>query len=479
MMTAAPSPLDAAALPPVPARLHFIGIGGIGMSGLARILAAEGYRISGSDVAGSELTEQLAAEGIAVTIGHDRTDAVGAADLIVVTAAMRPDNPEMTVALAGQTPVIKRAALLGFLANARHQLAVAGSHGKSTTAGMLVAALRSLGADPTYAIGAVLAATGTNAAPGAGDLMVVEADEYDYSFLHLTPDIAIITNIDYDHPDLFPDQAAYDRAFARFTTNVRADGVIVAAIDDSGCARLLSSGAIPSSVTIVTVGETDDAEWCLTGREGDWRVRLPGGEERAMPLGVPGRHNARNATAALAALAALGYDAAAALAAVGAFTGVGRRFELKGEVAGVMVIDDYAHHPRELRAALLAARERFPDRRRWAVFQPHTFSRTKALLDDFAGSFSDADRVMILDVYAARETDALGISARDLIAKLPAPGVLARGPGDAATRLATLVEPGDVVLTLGAGDVTTVGPKLLNLLRRDREGAPNRPESSR
>ncbi len=475
-MSDAPSLLEAVSLPMAPARVHFIGIGGIGMSGLARILAAGGYGVSGSDLNGSELTEQLVAEGIAVTIGHDRTDGVSTADLIVVTAAMRPDNPEMAAALAGSAPMIKRAALLGLLANAQRQVAVAGSHGKSTTAGMLVAALRSLDVDPTYAIGAVLGETGTNAARGAGDLMVVEADEYDYSFLHLTPDVAIVTNIDYDHPDLFPDQATYDAAFARFTANVRPGGTLVAAIDDPGCARLLASGVIPASIATITVGETDDAEWCLTGGDGAWCIRRSGGDELALSLAVPGRHNARNATAALAALVALGYDPATALGALGTFSGVGRRFELKGDVAGVTVIDDYAHHPSELRAALLAARERFPDRRRWAVFQPHTFSRTKALLGDFAASFDDADRVMILDVYAARETDALGISARDLIDRLPVPGVLARGPGDAATRLATLVAPGDLVLTLGAGDVTTVGPKLLDLLRRDREVDTRTPE---
>lgn len=475
----APSIPATETLPPAPARVHFIGIGGIGMSGLARILAAGGYQVSGSDLTGSELTAQLVAEGIAVTIGHDRTDGVSEADLIVVTAAMRPDNPEMAAALAGSTPVMKRAALLGLLANAQRQVAVAGSHGKSTTAGMLVAALRSLDADPTYAIGAVLGETGTNAAPGAGALMVVEADEYDYSFLHLTPDVAIVTNIDYDHPDLFPDQATYDAAFARFIANVRSDGTVVAAVDDPGCVRLLASGAIPASVATVTIGETDDAEWCLTGREGAWRIRRSGGDEREMPLAVPGRHNARNATAALVALVALGYDPASALEALGTFSGVGRRFELKGDVAGVTVIDDYAHHPSELRAALLAARERFPDRRRWAVFQPHTFSRTRALLGDFAASFNDADRVMILDVYAARETETLGISARDLISRLSVPGVLARGPGDAATQLATLVEPGDIVLTLGAGDITTVGPKLLDLLRRNREVEPRTPEPPR
>ena len=450
-------------LPPPPARVHFVGIGGIGMSGLARILHGQGYIVSGSDATPSALLDALRTEGMAVAIGHADTERAAAADLLVVTAAVRGDNAEVAAAMARDTPVVKRAALLGLLANGRVCVAVAGSHGKSTTSGMLVAALQALDADPSYAIGAVLRRTGTNAAAGEGPLMVAEADEYDYSFLQLTPDLAIITNIDFDHPDLFPDGVAYDAAFARFAAKIRRHGTLVMAADDAGCNRLRRA-LTNAGPRIVTFAETGDADWRLGGEEGRWRVTGPGGVAVAVTLAVPGVHNARNATAALAALVSAGYDADAAAGALGVYTGIGRRFELKGDAAGVTVIDDYAHHPSELRATLQAARGRFPDRRVWAVFQPHTFSRLKALLAEFAAAFADADRVMILDVYAARETDTLGVTAADLVARLPDGTEQAVDPKAAASRLAALVRPGDVVLTLGAGDVTGVGPRLLAAL---------------
>jgi UDP-N-acetylmuramate--alanine ligase len=463
-------------LPPAPAHIHFVGIGGIGMSGLARILNAWGYTVSGSDAAASPLLEELKGEGIAVTIGHSATDAAAAADLVVATAAVRLDNPEIAAALAAGRPLVKRARLLGALADARRGVAVAGSHGKSTTSGMIVAALRVFGADPSFAIGAVLAGVGTNAAPGAGEEMVVEADEYDWSFLHLHPHIAVVTNVEYDHPDLFPSTDAYDAAFATFIAGMRPEGTLVIAANDPGCARLMARHDWSPPRSVVTFGESAAADWRLERTEEGWRVTGP--DDIAVPLspGVSGRHNARNATAALAALVSLGYDAAAAAAALETFRGVGRRFETKGEARGVLVIDDYAHHPSEIGVTLRAAKERFPDRRLWAVFQPHTFSRLKALLPDFAASFTDADRVMILDVYAARETDDLGIASADLVRLLPAGTLTARDPADAARLLAEVVVPGDVVLTLGAGSITDTGPLLLDHLH-ERETVPPAPPS--
>ncbi len=452
------------ALPQPPARVHFVGIGGIGMSGLARILHAWGYEVSGSDASASEQTEALLREGIPVAIGHGDTLRAGSADLLVVTAAVRGENAEVRAAEVAGVPIIKRAALLGLLASERWSVAVAGSHGKSTTSGMLVAALRSLGADPYYAIGAVLGTTGTNAAPGSGETMVVEADEYDYSFLQLAPAVAVITNLEFDHPDLFPDQAAYDAAFAQFINQIRPDGALVIAADDPGCVRLLAAPDLRMPDRVLTFGQGDGVDWRLSGAEGAWRVTGPGGTEIALDLAVPGSHNARNATAALAAMVVLGHEPAAAAAALAGFTGVGRRFERKGEAAGVTVIDDYAHHPTEVRATLRAARDRFPGQRCWAVFQPHTFSRTKALLEEFAAAFGDADRVLLLEIYAARETDALGMSAADLATLMPFGAMVAAGPEAAAEYLATEVAAGDVVLTMGAGDVTATGPILLRLL---------------
>ncbi|HYO31001.1 MAG TPA: UDP-N-acetylmuramate--L-alanine ligase, partial [Thermomicrobiales bacterium] len=450
-------------LPPLPARLHFVGIGGIGMSGLARILRTWSYEVTGSDATASPLTDDLAAEGIGIAIGHAVTAWAEAADLVVLTAAIRDGNPEVTAAREASRAVVKRAALLGALADAREGIAVAGSHGKSTTSGMIATALLALGEAPSYAVGATLSATGTNAAPGSGSAFVVEADEYDYSFLQLHPAVAVVTNVDYDHPDLFPDGEAYDAAFARFVAGIRRDGVLVLAADDPGCHRLGLREDWRPPVRVVTFGETDDTDWRLAQDGNAWKVTGPAGATVRLHPKLPGRHNARNATAALAAIASLGIEPTAIAAALDTFRGVGRRFEHKGAAAGVDVFDDYAHHPTEIAATLRAARDRYPDRRLWALFQPHTFSRLKALLPEFAGSFGDADEVVILDVYAARETDDLGVSAADLRALLPG----ARGAGDpaeAASLVAELARSGDILLTLGAGTITEAGPVLLGLL---------------
>jgi UDP-N-acetylmuramate--alanine ligase len=465
-----------AILPELPAQVHFVGIGGIGMSGLARILRRWGYEISGSDSAHSPLLDELAAEGMTVGVGHTMTAEAANADLVVATAAVRADNPEMLVAHAAGRTVIKRAALLGALADARRGVAVAGSHGKSTTSGMLVWALRALGADPSFAIGAVLDGPqgATNAAPGAGAEMVVEADEYDRSFLRLHPDVAIITNIDYDHPDIFPTLEEYDQAFVDFVSGMRTGGTLIISGDDPGCARVMAREDWSPHVDVMTTGVSPDATWRVERTEEG--VRVVGRDDVAVSLAlrVPGEHNLQNATAALAVLSVLGYDASTAAAALADFPGVGRRFDLKGDANGVVVIDDYAHHPREIAATLRAARERFGDRRLWAVFQPHTYSRLKALLPDFAAAFGSADRVMILDIYAARETDNLGVSSASLLELLPAGSLLARDPAHAAEQLADLVEPGDVVLTLGAGNITEAGPLLLSRLRAKAAGGARR-----
>ncbi|MGI9252366.1 MAG: UDP-N-acetylmuramate--L-alanine ligase, partial [Thermomicrobiales bacterium] len=462
-------------LPPLPARVHFVGIGGIGMSGLARILHTWGYTVSGSDGAASPLLDELASEGIAVRVGHTMLDEAAAADLVVMTAAVKPDNPEVAAAAAAGKPVMKRAALLGALMNERDGLAVAGSHGKSTTSGMLGTALIELGKAPSYAVGATLAATGTNAAPGAGPHFVVEADEYDYSFLQLAPLVAAITNIEYDHPDIYPDTEAYDASFARFVAGIRREGALIVPADDPGIQRLLARSDVAPPAHLVTFGETAGADWLLSGSDGAWTVSVPDGRNIPLTLAVPGKHNARNATAAMAMMGQIGIDPAHAARALSTFDGVGRRFERKGEEGGVLVIDDYAHHPTEIRATLRAARERFPDRRVWGIFQPHTYSRLKALMADFGAAFDDADKVGILDVYASRETDTLGVSADDLRALLPADALNASTPADAAEKLAAIVQPGDVVFTLGAGSITDLGPLLLDRLKASSTPAPGRP----
>jgi UDP-N-acetylmuramate--alanine ligase len=467
-MTAPSDRHASTALPEPPAAVHFIGIGGIGMSGLARILRAWNYQVTGSDAAESAQTAALTSEGIPVVIGHGATAAAANADLLVMSAAIRPDDPELVAAQAAGVRVIKRAELLGMLANARRSVAVAGSHGKSTTSGMLTSALLALGAAPSYAVGAVVSTTGTNAAPGEGDIMVVEADEYDYSFLWLRPDVAIVTNVDYDHPDLFPDQAAYDEAFSRFIGGIKPDGVLLIAADDPGCQRVLCRDDVSRPARVVTFGETDAAEWRLSRDSEGWTVQAPDGTHLPLHLTVPGRHNARNALAATAAMVALGWSVDEARESLKSYRGVGRRFELQGCAGDVVVIDDYAHHPTEISATIAAAREQYPGRRLWAVFQPHTYSRTKALMAEFAAALAAADEVIVLDIYPSRETDSLGISSADLVHLLPKPGRAGGGPAEVADYLTNQVQPGDIVLTIGAGDVTKIGPQLLTeLARRD------------
>lgn len=454
-------------MPPPPAQIHFIGIGGIGMSGLARILLARGYRVSGSDATETETTRGLAAAGATVVRGHADPTLAALADVLVTTRrAERAAAAEIAAARQSGALIVKRGQLLGMIANERRAIAVAGSHGKSSTTGMLTAALRELGQDPSYAIGATLAATGANAAPGEGPHMTVEADEFDRAFLFLRPEVAIVTAVAFDHPDIFPTQANYDEAFVQFVERIKPGGTLVICHDDGGCRRLLaqvgSRGGQPPR--IVTYGKETEADWRLSRRESGWWVHAPDGRETALPLQMPGTHTALNAIGAIAALSTFGFALEPLAQAVGGFTGVGRRFEHKGRVADVDILDDYAHHPDEIRATLQAARERFPGRRLVAVFQPHTFSRTKALLPGFAAALDEADRAVLLDIYPSGETDSLGVSSRSVADLMTKDVALASGPADAVTAVLALIQPNDVILTLGAGDVTTVGPALLSAL---------------
>jgi UDP-N-acetylmuramate--alanine ligase len=448
-------------LPPAGAAVHFVGIGGAGMVGLARILLAQGYRVTGSDRSDSPTLRMLRDLGAAVHVGHDAAY-VGDAALVVISAAVRDENVELAAARARGISVVKRAALLGALANARRCIAVAGTHGKSTTSGMIASILSTLGHDPLFVVGAEIRDLGTSARNGAGPLAVVEADEYDYSFLHLTPDIAVITNIEHDHPDIFPTVDAYLDAFARFVSLIRAGGTLIVSADDPHSAAMHANGTerhIPQ-----TVGMSPAANWRLAlTADGAMTLTRHGETIGPATLAVAGEHNARNAAMAVAACAAVGVDASEALRTVARYRGVGRRFEVVGAVAGVTVIDDYAHHPTEVRATLAAARSRYPAQRIIAVFQPHTFSRSILYAAAFAEALSHADVAFVTDIYAAREPDPGTIHARD-IADAVAGG---RGAytGDLAATVAQIVatvQPGDVVLTLGAGDITTVGPQVLH-----------------
>lgn len=456
-----PQPL----LPP-PATLHFVGIGGIGMSGLARILKMWGYEISGSDIAESAQTASLREMGIPVVIGHDDPTLASQADIIVTNKRAAANAAiEIDAAVANGAQVIKRGDLLGMAASERFGIAVAGSHGKSTTSGFLSVALRTLDADPTFAVGAIVAATGTNAEPGSGDHFVVEADEFDRSFHGLFPNVAIITSVAFDHPDIYADQDEYDDAFVEFVRNIKPNGTVIIAGDDMGSQRVITRIADlqRDDLSVQTFGERDDFDWTL---KGDHRKRIlvdPSGAEYVMSLRIPGKHNARNAVSAIAAMHASGFSVADAVRGAESFTGIGRRFEYKGSLNGVDVIDDYAHHPEEIAAVIHAAREHYADMRVIVVHQPHTYSRTWSLMDAFAASLDLADDVVLMEIYGVGETNDHNISSVDLATRMTKGVTLVDTPAEAADAVRTLLgnDTNAVILTLGAGTITQVGPLLV------------------
>lgn len=458
---------DIQGLPSPPASLHFVGIGGVGMSGLARMLVRRGYEVTGSDIAHSPVVAALLREGVPVSIGHAAKN-LGDADLIIATAAVPPDNPELVEARSRGIPIIKRAAVLGLLAAHRTSIAVAGTHGKSTTSGMLAFSLDAAGLAPSFAVGADITQLGTNARSGDGAVFVAEADEYDRSFLWLTPDVAIITNIEHDHPDIFPTLEDIEEAFDAFVSGIKPGGTLVISADDPGCRMLLARHeSLPEHV--VTFGISDRADWQIERVAGRDHFRMPDGNVIRTRLRMPGLHNRLNAAACLAAAAAVGVDPADLVPGLEQFEGVGRRFELKAVAGDVTIIEDYAHHPTEIRATIGAARERYPAAKIVVVFQPHTYSRTLALLSEFASALSLADRVVLAPIYAARESDDMGVSSEaigELIDTIP---VEIGATLDAAAELAVAAaQPGDLILVTGAGDVWKVSLKAAAALTSDR-----------
>ena len=454
---------------PLPGRrVHFVGIGGVGMAALAELLLVLGYEISGSDLKSSRPVQHLISLGIPVRIGpHLASSSIGA-DHVVVTAAVPSANPEVDAAREAGAEVLSRADLLGRMLDAGRGVAVTGTHGKTTTASMLARALDAAGFEPSFLIGGDLNDVGSGAGLGTSDLIVAEADEAFGSFLALRPELAVVTNIDLDHLEHYDDQSAIDDAFVRFLDQRREGGTAVLCVDDEGVRRVMHRVAAP----VVTYGTGDSSDLLLSADGGSitWRGRHLGN----LRLSVPGRHNMLNAAGALAAALVLGADPAGALDGLHSFTGVQRRFTLRGESDGVMVVDDYAHNPRKVAATVLAAREAYPDRRIVVLFQPHLYSRTLHLGDRFGDSFSDADVVVVTDVYGDREEPVPGVSGRivaDAIRRR-ATDTGGRGPSvmyvprleEAAGFVAGMSQPGDLVLTVGAGDVTTAGPRILSLL---------------
>jgi len=455
-------------------RVHFVGIGGIGMSGIAELLANLGYTVTGSDAKKSEITDRLSSRfGIVVHQGHAAAN-IGNADVVVVTSAVKPANPEVAEAHRRKVPVIPRAEMLAELMRLRFSIAVAGAHGKTTTTSMIALVLERAGLDPTAVIGGRLSAFGSNARLGGGEYLVAEADESDRSFLALSPAMAVITNIDHEHMESYGSFADLQQAFVDFANKVPFYGAVVACADDRHLAPVLAR----LKRRVVTYGlENPNADFAATdvrlgsfgGRCSVHRRSAAGRTELGeLALPVPGRHNLQNALAAVAVADQLGVDFSKVVSALAEFHGAERRFERYGEHDGVVVIDDYGHHPTEIAAVLEAARTSL-GRRLVVAFQPHRYTRTQQLMADFGPALRDADDIVLTEIYAASEEPLPGVTAEalaDAIARAGKPVRLVKALDDVVPALLELAKPGDAVITLGAGSIGTVPKRLVEALER-------------
>ncbi len=444
-------------------RVHFVGIGGIGMSGIAEVLCTLGYKVSGSDTADSATTRRLTRLGATVHRGHAAANVLGT-DCVVVSSAIRHDNPELMEARAQRIPVVPRAEMLAELMRFRRSIAVAGTHGKTTTTSLTASVLAEGGLDPTFVVGGQLLAAGANARLGSGDWLVAEADESDGSFLRLNPLVAIVTNIDADHLENYGgDFARVQAAFHEFLHRLPFYGLAVLCIDDAEVARLASE--TPRHVMTYGLSEDADVRAEDIGQDGaamTFTLCLPENTRVRARLALPGRHNVLNALAAAAVGWQLGVAPEAIVAALGRFEGIGRRFNLLGELvtptgARVQLVDDYGHHPKELAAVFEAARGGWSDRRLVVAFQPHRYSRTRDLFDDFAGVLSDVDALVLTEVYPAGEAPIAGADAKALARAIRARGridpVVVNGADELAGVLPDILQDGDLLLMMGAGDI--------------------------
>ncbi len=447
------------------AHIHLVGIGGTGLSAIATVLLQQHNTVSGSDMQESENTARLRALGATVYIGH-RAENITAPDAVVVSSAIPADNPEIAAARAKGIPVFKRPAWLGQMMTGTRGIAIAGAHGKTTTTAMVSLVMSRANLSPTFIVGSFIPQLNTNAAAGNSDWFVIEADEYDHTFLSLKPEFAVITNIERDHPDTYPTDESLFRAFVQFAELIPPHGAVLACGDNPGVQHIL-----PQLPSAETYGTSEGNRWraanIVANKWGGFSFEpLRDGTPIApkIALRVPGMHNVQNALAALAVCIKAGIAPKTATEILATFTGTARRFELKGEIGGITVIDDYAHNPTELRATLAAARARFGKRQIWAVFQPHTFSRTKLLRHEFSAAFGDADHVILLDIYPAREKDDGSISSADILADMHHPDArhLSGALSNAAEFLLKHLSPGDVLITLGAGDGYKVGKMVLD-----------------
>jgi UDP-N-acetylmuramate--alanine ligase len=485
--------VNAEPLPPELRRVHMVGIGGAGMSGVARILLDRGGMVSGSDAKESRGVRALRARGALVRIGHDASSLDllpgGATAVITTHAAIPKTNPELVEARKRGIPVLLRPAVLAKLMHGRTTLMVTGTHGKTTTTSMLIVALQHCGLDPSFAVGGELGEAGTNAHHGSGDYFVAEADESDGSLLEYTPHIAVVTNIESDHLDFFGSPDAYTAVFDSFVEQLAPGGALVVCTDDPGGAALAERTAALGIRVLRYGSSSDGAVDALAGTLLSWeqqgtgavaQVKLAGEiHPWVMRLSVPGRHMALNALGALLAAVEIGAPSECVLDGLAGFEGVRRRFELIGTAGSVRVFDDYAHHPTEISATLEAVRtllEQSGNGRSLVVFQPHLYSRTKAFAAEFGRALDAADEVFVLDVYAAREQPLAGVSGASVAEHVSVPVQYLPDFSTVADTVAAAAGPGDVVVTMGAGDVTMLGPEIVTALRvRANRSAPGRP----
>lgn len=477
-------------LPPELHRVHMVGIGGAGMSGIARILLDRGALVSGSDAKESRGVHALRARGASIRIGHDASslDLLPGGPTAVITthAAIPKTNPELVEARRRGIPVILRPAVLARLMEGRTTLMVTGTHGKTTTTSMLIVALQHCGRDPSFAVGGEMGEAGTNAHHGSGDCFVAEADESDGSLLEYTPNVAVVTNIETDHLDFYGSADAYVGVFDAFVERLAPGGALVACVDDPGAAALAERTA-ELGIRVLRYGSGPGGDhaatllsWEQQGTEAVAHIQLAGeAHPRVMRLSVPGRHMALNALGALLAAVEIGASVDAVLDGLAGFEGVRRRFELVGNAGSVRVFDDYAHHPTEISATLAAVRtvlEQSGGGRSLVVFQPHLYSRTKEFAEQFGRALDAADEVFVLDVYGAREQPLAGVSGASVAEHVSVPVRYLPNFSAVAEEVAAAAGPGDVIVTMGAGDVTLLAPEIVTELRiRDNRSAPGRP----
>ncbi len=456
-------------------RVHFIGIGGSGLSAIARLLKESGYQVTGSDQALTSFAADLQASGLTVFIGHHPRNILGA-DWVVRSSAVADDNPEVQAALRAGIPVYKRADFLGQLMSNKTGIAVAGTHGKTTTTAMIAWMLSALGRDPSFIVGGVMNNYGVNARAGKGSAFVIEADEYDRMFLGLKPRIEVVTNLEHDHPDCYPTFEDMFNAFEQFVNLLPQDGTLIACAEDEGSASLLprarkgGRGVVAYSVqNEMTINSPQwmQARSLKPNEKGGFtfiattNIAEAGAQSVTVALQVPGEHNVLNALAALSVAAVMGFSLKNAAAALGEFKGTGRRFQVLGEKRGITIVDDYAHHPTEIRATLAAARARYPGRKIWAVWQPHTYSRTRTLFYEFSRAFAEADEVLVTEIYAAREPKQ-EFSSAEVVASMPHPSARFSGAlEDTAEYLLKHLRSGDVLIVLSAGDANQVSANVL------------------